>query len=152
MNTCRRTLFGMDSPEPAVKDTPLWLSHHQAEEYDRCVVIRGRHVCHRCLLIWPLTYLVMFLALAGLRWPRYMDAPFLILLPVPAAIEFVLEHFHQIAYNRSLQIQVTIPMAVGLGVGFERYLRHQGDGLFWGVTLVYSTIYFAAAYIGAQGG
>jgi len=142
----------MDEPEAAVKDTPLWISHHVPEQYDRCIVVRGRHICHRCLVIWPLAYFVMFAALAGVRWPRFLDWPLLILLPVPATIEFVLEHFHQIPYSRTLQAQVTIPMAIGLGVGFERYLRHQNDGLFWGVTLVYSTIYFAAAYLGAQGG
>ena len=141
----------MDGEAAAVKDTPLWLSHHSPAEYDRCVLIRGRHVCHRCLLIWPLTYFVMIVALAGLRWPRVLDGPLLVLLPVPATIEFVLEHFGQIAFNRTLQAQVTIPMAIGLGVGFERYLRDQNDGLFWGCTVIYSTIYLAAAYIGAQG-
>ena len=141
----------MDGPVPLTKDTPIWLSHHQPAEYDRCVVIRGRHVCHRCLLIWPVVYVVMFAALAGIRWPRALDWPLLILLPVPAAVEFVLEHFHQIPYNRSLQTKVTIPMAIALGVGFERYLRDQNDSLFWGCTIIYSAIYVAAAYIGAQG-
>lgn len=141
----------MDGPVPLTNDTPIWLSHHHPAEYDRCALVRGRHVCRRCLLIWPLCYTIMFLALAGVRWPRSLDWPLLILLPVPAAIEFVLEHFHRIAYDRTLQTWVTIPMAVALGVGFERYLNDQNDTLFWGCTIVYSTIYLAAAYLGAQG-
>ena len=141
----------MESRPPAVKDTPLGLSHHSPEEYDRCVLVGKWHVCHRCLLIWPLAYFVMFVALAGVRWPRFLDPWLLILLPIPATIEFVMEHFHQIPYSRTLQAQVTIPMAIGLGVGFERYLRDQNDSLFWAVTIVYSTIYLTAAYIGAQG-
>ena len=141
----------MDGPAPLTKDTPIWLSHHQPAEYDRCALIGGRHICRRCLLIWPLAYTFMFLAMAGIRWPRVLDWPLLILLPVPAAIEFVLEHFHRIRYQPSLQTKVTIPMAVALGVGFARYLRDQNDALFWGCTIVYSTIYLAGAYLGAQG-
>jgi hypothetical protein len=132
--------------------TPLWLSHHSPAQYDRCVLIGRHHVCRRCLLIWPLAYLVMLLALAGLRWPKLLDWPLLIVLPLPATIEFVLEHLKRIPYNRKLQTQVTIPMALALGVGFERYLRDQSDTLFWGCAVVYSTIYLAAVYKGAHSG
>ena len=34
-------------------DTPMWLSHHWPSGYDRCTVIAGRHVCRRCLVLYP---------------------------------------------------------------------------------------------------
>jgi hypothetical protein len=130
--------------------TPLWLSHHPPAEYDRCVLVGRHHVCHRCLLIWPVAGLAMFLALAGVRWPTILDWPLLILLPVPATAEFVLEHLGRVRYSRALQAPLTIPMAVGLGVGFERYLRNQADVLFWGCAVGYSAIWFAAAHWGSR--
>lgn len=31
---------------------PVWLSHHSADEADRCVRIGGAHVCRRCLAMF----------------------------------------------------------------------------------------------------
>ena len=39
---------------PPVADTPMWLSHHWPSDYDRCAVVAGRHVCRRCLVLYPL--------------------------------------------------------------------------------------------------
>ncbi|HET6663331.1 MAG TPA: hypothetical protein VFG94_03700, partial [Acidimicrobiales bacterium] len=33
--------------------TPLSLSHHWPDEYDRCVTVGGRKVCRRCLVLYP---------------------------------------------------------------------------------------------------
>ena len=37
------------SDEPPLADTPLWLSHHHPEAYDRCAVVAGRHVVDEAL-------------------------------------------------------------------------------------------------------
>jgi hypothetical protein len=94
--------------------------------------------------------MVTVLALAGARWPTVLDWPLLILLPVPATIEFVLEHLGRIPYRRTLEAPLAIPMAAALGVGFERYLRNHTDILFWGCAIGFSTIWFTAARVGAR--
>ena len=63
---------------------PLWLSHHAPADLDRCVTVGGHHVCRRCLLLWPLTFAILALAAAGVRWPRGADGLLLVLLPLPA--------------------------------------------------------------------
>ena len=126
-------------------DTPLWLSHHQPDELDRCAVVAGRHVCRRCLLLWPLTFVVFALALAGVRWPRGADDLLLVLLPLPAVLEFVLEHGGHLPYRPGLQAAVTVPLAAALGVGFDRYVHRPGDTLWWAVVAVYGGVCTASA-------
>jgi hypothetical protein len=125
--------------------SPLWLSHHPPEELDRCVVVGGRHVCRRCVLLWPLTFVALAVALAGVRWPRSADDMLLVVLPLPAVFEFVLEHAGRVPYRPGVQALVTVPLAAALGVGFYRYVHHPGDVLFWSVTVVYSAVYALAA-------
>ena len=40
----------------------VWLSHHQPDHLDRCVVVGGRLVCRRCLALWPLTFVALCLS------------------------------------------------------------------------------------------
>ena len=52
----------------------MWLAHHWPEHYDRCAVVAGRHVCRRCLVLYPPTLAVAFATLGGLLlWPRSFD-------------------------------------------------------------------------------
>jgi hypothetical protein len=126
--------------------TPLWLSHHQPDELDRCVVVGGRHACRRCLLLWPLTFVAFALALAGVRWPRSADDLLLVVLPLPAVLEFVTEHVGRLPYRPRLQAAVTVPLAAALGVGFDRYVHHPGDTLWWAVVAVYGGVCAASAF------
>lgn len=129
---------------------PLWLTHHSARDQDRCALIGRVTVCRRCLLLWPLTYVVLALALIGVRWPASADPVMLVALPVPAVAEFVLEHWGHLTYRPRLQAAVTVPLALALGAGLERYVHHPGDGLFWWVVIVDTSICLTAAYLGAQ--
>ncbi len=136
-------------PGPPADDTisPMWMAHHYPEDYDRCVRIGRSHVCRRCLALYPAAFAALALALAGLRWPRPLDPWLLVLLPLPGVIEFVAEHRGAITYHPFLQQLLAVPMGVALGVGFDRYLHHPGDPLFWGVVVGYSAICAAAAFI-----
>ena len=124
---------------------PLWLSHHAPADLDRCVTIGGHHVCRRCLLLWPLTFAVLVLAGAGIRWPRGADGLLLVLLPLPAVAEFVFEHAGRWGYRPGRQAAFTALLAGALGVGLDRYLHHPGDALWWTVTLVYGVVCAGAA-------
>lgn len=136
--------------QPAGSLTPLWLAHHFPEDYDRCMVVAGRHLCRRCLVLYPLAFTVMALGLAGLHWPPALDPLLLWLLPVPAVVEFVLEHFGVLAYRPIRQIALTIPLAVGLGRGFTLYLDQPTGVLFWSVVAVYGGVCLAAALLGGR--
>jgi hypothetical protein len=130
----------------------LWLSHHRPAHLDRCVAVGGRHVCRRCLLLWPLTFAALALAMAGLRWPRSADGLLLVLLPLPAVAEFVLEHAGRWAYRPLRQAALGLPLAAALGVGLDRYLHRPGDGLWWSVVVVYGTVCAGAAALAHRRG
>ena len=49
----------------------------------------GRHVCRRCLVLYPLALVAAVLASAGVSWPDRVDGWLCWLLPLPAVVEFV---------------------------------------------------------------
>ena len=133
--------------------TPLWLSHHYPEDYDRCVRIGRSHICRRCLALYPLAIVVMFVGLAlgsGVSNDNTLATAAMIVLPLPAVVEFVLEHVGVIGYNLRRQVALTMLMAVGLGFAFARYLRHPSDVLFWVVVALYGGVCVAAALSGRR--
>jgi len=130
--------------------SPLWLSHHDPSAYDRCVLVGRTRVCRRCLVLYPLAFLVLALAVAGVRPPRSLDPVLLVLLPLPAVAEFFAEHLTGFGYRPALQMAATVPLAPALGVGFDRYLDRQTDPLFWGVVVVYGGACFGALLVGAS--
>ena len=125
----------------------MWLAHHYPEDYDRCVVIGRSHVCRRCVVLYPIAAVVMILTL-GWAPPSAVDVVLLVVLPLPALVELVLEQFDVLTYRPRRQVIVTIPLAVGLGRGFALYLDDHASLLFWGVVLVYSAIGAGAVLIG----
>jgi hypothetical protein len=125
--------------------SPLWLAHHYPEDYDRCVRIRRTHVCRRCLVLYPLASVVLVLSF-GASPPAWVDVVALVVLPLPALVELVGEQLGRWRYRPTRQMAVTVPLAVGLGRGFARYLDDQADPLFWGVVVGYTTIALAALW------
>jgi hypothetical protein len=125
----------------------LWLSHHDPNAYDRCVLVAGRHVCRRCLVLYPLAFVVLVVAQAA-GWSGTTEALALVALPLPAVVEFVLEHRGVIRYSPGRQMLVTIPLAVALGAGFDRYLDRPGDVLFWSVVVGYTAVCLWSALAG----
>jgi hypothetical protein len=125
----------------------LWLSHHDPGAYDRCVLVAGRQVCRRCLVLYPLAFVVLVGARAS-NWSGPTETLALAVLPLPAVIEFILEHRGVVRYSPRRQMLVTIPLAVGLGAGFDRYLDRPGDVLFWSVVVVYTAACLWSAMAG----
>jgi len=117
------------APSPApqrpgrVADTPLWLSHHRPDQFDRCVVLGGRHVCRRCVVLYPLAAATMIalLALDVTIGPALVAAVWL--LPVPTVVEWVLEHAGRIRHSPARQVALTVVAAPALGIALAAHAR-----------------------------
>lgn len=132
-------------PPPA--DTPMWLSHHWSDAYDRCAVIAGRHVCRRCLFMYPVAAVAAVVASVGPWWPRDLDPVLIPLLPLPAVVEFVLDNLGVWRYSPVRQAVLTSIGALAAGAGYVRYLDRPGDPLVWATILGYGAICCTAAYV-----
>ena len=98
------------------------LSHHLAHEHDRCVVIANRHVCRRCLVLYPVAFVVMFLALGGITWSEQLDPLLLLGLPLPVTMEFIGEKLGLLRYSARRQITLTAIAAPALGAGLAQHV------------------------------
>lgn len=129
----------------------LWLSHHWSGEYDRCTIIAGRHVCRRCLVLYPIALTVLAVSFFGLQpWPENLDPWFIWLLSIPATLEFLAEKLRDVSYNPTRQVVVTVLVALAVGRGFAHEFDDQWSWLFWGPVLVFGGIWFAAAVTKVQ--
>jgi len=84
------------------------------------------------------------------RWPRSADDLLLVVLPLPAVVEFVLEHAGRWPYRPGVQAAVSVPLAAALGVGLDRYVHRPDDTLWWSVVAVYGTVCAGAAYLAGR--
>lgn len=115
----------------------MWLSHHWPDEYDRCVRIRGKLVCRRCLVLYPISLVAAVVLGAVASWPERLDPWFLWLLPLPAVVEFVAEQLRLVRHSPIRLVVLTIPLAVACGRMYVRYLDDTGDTLVWNIVVVY---------------
>jgi hypothetical protein len=130
--------------------TPLWLSHHWPDDYGRCVVVGGRHVCRRCLVLYPIALVVVVASLAGLRLPGPAEVVAMALLPLPALLDFAVEHLGRSEPSARRLVVVTVPLGVGLGIALGRYLEAPGDLWFWGVVVAYLAVALATWLTGRR--
>ena len=91
--------------------TPLWLSHHWPHDFHRCIEVRGRMVCRRCAVLYPVGLLsAVVLANVG-SWPPGLDLWLVWLLPLPAFVELVGEHLGWFGPSPRRLVLVTLPLA-----------------------------------------
>lgn len=117
-------------------DTPMWLAHHWPARYDRCAHVAGRHICRRCLVLYPVAITVALLAGFGVRWPDGWDPWMFWLLPIAGVVEFCGDSLGVIRHRPWRQVTVSALLAVAYGKILWRYSHHPGDGLVWSVVLV----------------
>ena len=127
----------------------LWRTHHSPERYERCLVVRGRHVCRRCTWLYSVAFAVLFAGLFGVSpWPSSLDTWLVWGLALPATIEFVAGELFSLRYSPRRQTFVTLLLAPAIGRGMTAELTHAGDPLFWGPVLVLGPVWFLSALIG----
>lgn len=130
--------------------TPLWLSHHWAHDFDRCIQVRGRMVCRRCAVLYPVGLLTAAaLAIAGTD-ASSVPAWLLWLLPLPAVVEWTGEHLGWLRPSPRRLVVVTGLLAVACGGLYVRYLDDHTDAAFLGVFGVYGAWCIAVAVVGAR--
>lgn len=134
--------------EPPAPDTPMWLAHHWPGDYGRCAVVAGRHVCRRCLFMYPIAVVAAVLAGVGWFWPARFDAAAIWLLPLPAVVDFVADNLGRVRYSGRRQAALTAVGALAAGAGYHRYLERPGDPLVWSVVATYVVVCVLAVVIG----
>jgi len=127
------------APARPARITPLWLAHHYPEDYGRCVRIGRSHVCRRCLVLYPVAFVVM-VATAGWEPSTTVDVLLVAGLPLPGVVEFVAEHLGAVRYSPPRQVVVTVALGAGLGRGLARYLADRADPPFWSVVIGYGVV------------
>jgi hypothetical protein len=99
--------------------SPMWLSHHHPDQYDRCVRLPGPggrvgHVCRRCAVLYPLALLSAVVVLL-LDPPSASLVAAMWLLPLPVMVEWVAEHLGRLTYSPTRQVALTALAAPALG-------------------------------------
>ena len=107
----------------------MWLSHHWPEDHERCINMRGRMVCRRCVVLYPVALLVVIVFGVWDVWPERLDDWLLWLLPLPAVVEFAGEHLGYLRPHPGRLIAVTVPLAVACGRLYLRYIDEPTDEL-----------------------
>ena len=94
----------------------FWLSHHHADELDRCYRFGNTHVCARCLGTYPVMFAAIALQLA-LRAPleHPLDPPLCIALILPATIDWALGRFDPHRFSNAWRSITGILLGLGLG-------------------------------------
>ena len=110
--------------------------------------VRGRYICRRCSVLYPVAFAVAAASLAGVHWPAAWDKTLLYLLPLPVTLEFMIERFGGLRYHAGRQMLLTLIAAPALGRGFARYLLNPGDRLFWSMVLLFGGSSLFALLVG----
>ena len=126
----------------------LWRTHHWPHRYDRCTVIRGQHVCRRCMWFYVVAFATLALAPLGVSpWPAAWDTTLVWILPVPATIDFVLGELGSLKYDARRQVVVSALLGLAVGRGFYAELLESGSTTFWGPVAVYGSMWFSTAVV-----
>jgi hypothetical protein len=93
----------------------FWLSHHYADELDRCWRIGAVHVCARCLGTYPVLFAVFAAQLAS---PGVLDGlrlPWVLALTAPALSDWAYGRFRPHAASNTWRTLTGIALGVALG-------------------------------------
>ena len=127
----------------------MWLSHHDADHLDRCVVVGGRHVCRRCAVLYPLAVVVAVAQITGVV-PGTLGLAVMWVAPIGVVGEWIGEHLGGWAYRPRRQLALTAVAALGLGVALGRHARHPFELAAILPMLTFAAVCLAAWFAGAR--
>ncbi len=131
------------------QQSPMWLTHHWPDEYDRCMRMGGRHACRRCVVLYSVGLITAIGVAAGATlWPARLDWWIVWLGCVPGTTEFVLEQLGVVRHSPRRQVVLTAILAVAFGRGLGAEFQDRWDWLFWGPILAFCTVWGTAAVLG----
>lgn len=130
--------------------TPLWLSHHWPHDFDRCIEVRGRKVCRRCSVLYPVGILSAVVLAHVATWPSSIDLWLVVLLPFPAFVEMVGEHAGWWRPSPSRLIAFAVVQGIGCGRLYVRYLHDHADPVPFVVIFGYGFALIAAVLLSAR--
>jgi uncharacterized membrane protein len=104
----------------------MLLSHHPAEKLHLCYQIRiGRHslhFCARCLGLFPAMLLTLFLARLGGPWPEWLVWVILLLMPLPALVDWGTTAASG-RPERANWVRLTTGIGLGVGLGASLFVN-----------------------------
>src|SRR5437764_525046 len=94
----------------------IWLSHHRADELDRCWRIGGQDICARCLGTYPVLFAV-FAAQLAVHAPlsAVLDVPLALALTVPALGDWAYGRFRPHALSNAWRTLTGALLGLALG-------------------------------------
>lgn len=140
-----------DSERERSARSNMWLTHHWPRDYaERCVKVRGRHVCRRCAALYPLGLAIAIVsALGAAPWPESIDPWPIWILSLPATVAYCAEAAGWIRYNPKVQVATTLIAAVGFGRALGYEFEERWSPEFWGPISVFGGIWFVFTMIAA---
>ena len=127
----------------------MWLSHHHPDQYDRCVVVGGRHVCRRCLVLYPGMLAVAAVQLAG-AIPAGLGIVLMWVMPLGVVAEWFAEHLAGAPYSARRQVLTTALASVSFGVALGRHVRHPFEAATTAPAVTFTVVCLAAWFVGAR--
>lgn len=108
---------------------PFLLSHHSAEDADRCIRVGSVHLCRRCTALWPLC-LGLLVVLVAAREPVSSGPTIAAWLTLPVA-EFIAVHLGWSTYRPWRVWLLSLLASVGAAQLFYRYMVDPSDPVPW---------------------
>ncbi|HEY3450834.1 MAG TPA: DUF2085 domain-containing protein [Myxococcales bacterium] len=108
-------------------NTPFFLSHHPASQYQRCVRVAGLHLCARCLGLYPVMFAMIAAQIAlkaPLSWPY--DTSVALLLPAPTMLDWARGRFDPLAGSNFSRVTTGILLGISLGRTLYLHLVNPG--------------------------
>ncbi|HUU02521.1 MAG TPA: DUF2085 domain-containing protein [Myxococcota bacterium] len=104
----------------------LLLSHHPASKLHLCYEIRigkrSLHFCARCLGLLPAMFLTLFLARLGGPWPEWLVWVMLLLMPLPALVDWGTATASG-RPERANWVRLTTGIGLGVGLGASLFIN-----------------------------